>query len=153
MKIRFAQAFTLLEILIVVAIAGIIALIAFGAFTSFNRTAAVNSAVQIAISALEEARTKTLASQNQSVYGVHFDTESVTVFVGNTYDPFSPDNRVRTFPTPVTVTNISLNGGGSDVVFKRLSGVTDQFGSIDLSSASSMVRTVTIDKTGIARES
>jgi len=48
------------------------------------------------------------------------------------------------------VFNITLAGGGSDVIFNRLTGETSQNGVITLSSPSTaQIKTVTVYKTGV----
>jgi len=147
------KGFTVTEILIVVSILIVVASLLFSAFTSFNKVAAVNASVQVVLSALEEARTNTLSSKNENVYGVHFATTSVVVFVGSTYDQADPLNEIKSLPSTVEVSSVQVLGGGVDVVFDRLRGTVGQSGTITLSSLTSDVtRVITVEVTGVAHE-
>jgi hypothetical protein len=98
-----------------------------------------------------EARSLTLFSKDATVYGVHFSNASVTRFTGPVYTPSDPDNVVVPLPSYVVIGDITLAGGGSDVVFHRLTGETDMFGSVtfELSADAARTETITISETGL----
>jgi type IV fimbrial biogenesis protein FimU len=144
------KGFTLLEILISMAILGIILVIMVSTFKLFANHQAINKDAENVIEALQEARALTLASQNASQYGVHFATSTVTIFTGATYNASTSTNKSVPLSSSATVLTISLVGGGNDVVFQRLTGETAQNGTIIVSSsATPQTRTVTIYKTGL----
>ncbi len=147
------RAFTIVELLIAIAVISVLFIIIVSAFSSFNRNASVVSSTQIVLSGLGEARTKTLASQGESVYGVHFGVDSVTLFKGSVYNVSDPENEEKKLPAQTTIGNIALQGGGSDVVFIRLTGATDQYGTVSVSEPSaSVTKTITIEQTGVVHE-
>jgi len=148
-----SRAVTIVEVLTVVTVAVGVFLIVFYSFSSFNKTASVNAAVQITLSVIEEARTKTLASEGGSVYGVHFNSSEVALFKGGTYNISDPENETKKFSSAVTISGTTLQGGGSDIVFDRLTGKTSQYGTITFSSTDGVTtRTIIIEATGIASE-
>ena len=147
------RAFTIVELLISIAVISVLFIIIASAFSSFNRNASVVSSTQIVLSALKEARTKTLASQGESVYGVHFGAGSVTLFKGGVYNALDPENEEKKLPASTTISNTALQGGGSEVVFIRLTGATGQYGIVSVSGLSSAVtKTITIEQTGVVHE-
>lgn len=144
------KGFTIIEIVIVIAILSILSAISMVTFMSFKNTNGINKDSEAVVELLQQARTQTLASQNASVYGVHFGTTSVTLFTGSTYTAGVSTNEVYKFLSADTVLSVTLTGGGNDVIFSRLTGETTQNGTIVISStAASITRTVTVYKTGV----
>ncbi|MDQ3076807.1 MAG: prepilin-type N-terminal cleavage/methylation domain-containing protein [bacterium] len=144
------KGFTLIEILIVVSIIGIISTILMTSFSLFNKSEALDKDTDAVVESLAEARSLTLASQDASQYGVHFDMNKVTIFIGTVYSSSASTNKDILLASTDTILTISLTGGGSDVVFKRLTGETTQNGTVIISSPNtSKTRTVTIYKTGV----
>jgi prepilin-type N-terminal cleavage/methylation domain-containing protein len=145
------KGFTLIEILIVIAILGIISVIVFGSFSVFRSSQGLDKDTDTVVEILRQARSQTLISKNASAYGVHVATTAVTLFSGDTYSAADPNNQVFTFLNADLVVSVTLTGGGSDVIFKRLTGETSQNGTIVLSTqgAQPRTRTITVFKTGL----
>jgi Tfp pilus assembly protein FimT len=146
----YARAFTLPEILIVTAISLFFVVGAMAVYQNFNKTRALDVGAQNILSLLKTARSKTLASDEASVYGVHFEATRVVLFKGSVFTEPQDGNKEYSLPRTITISNINLNGGGSDVIFERLTGETGQFGTTTI-SASDLSKTiyVFVDKTGI----
>jgi prepilin-type N-terminal cleavage/methylation domain-containing protein len=144
------RGFTLIEMLIVITIMGILVVSVLTIFTKINSSQAIDKDAQLLVETLRQAQSQTLSSQNASQYGVHIATTSVTLFTGTTYSSSDTSNKSFLFNTRDIVSTISLIGGSTNVVFKRLTGETDQSGTITLfSPAASSTKTVTIYKTGV----
>ncbi len=143
--------FTLAETLMVVAITVMVSMIMFFSFSNYSSTEALSKDQARVVSVLEKARALTLDSYNSSQYGVHFATSTVTIFTGTTYNPANSSNLVTTLNPRVQISNITLVGGGSDILFNRLSGETNQMGTTTLSLVAndSVTRTVAIYSTGL----
>ena len=83
-------------------------------------------------SALKLAQSKTLSSLNQTNYGIHLEADSYVSFIGGTYNPADINNVTFNISENLEIYNISFNGGDSEIIFKRLTGKTDQYGSLNL---------------------
>lgn len=144
--------FTLIEVLIVIAIAAILFAIVLSGFSGLRQETDLSLAAQDSVAFLQQARIKTLSSESSSSYGVHFETSKFTLFTGNTYDSVDPSNKDRILPTSVDISSISLAGGGADVVFKRLTGETAAYGSVTfrLTSDPIVTRVIKIEPTGLS---
>lgn len=144
--------FSLLEIVIVIGILGLITAFVISPFTNFRNTQLLRVSAEDVLSTLAKARTKTLAGHNDSAYGVHFESNRLVLFAGETYNQNSPYNEVITIHPLINVSNISLTGGGSDLVFRRLTGAATKSGTVTLSLASdaSVTKIITISASGIA---
>ncbi len=141
--------FTLAEIVVVVAIIAIMATVTMVGFQNFNRSAVLKTATQEVSVALTSARTSTLSSEADTVYGVHMSTTSVTKFVGSTYAAGASTNETYTFEGGVTATS-SLIATNTDVVFARLTGEPSAVGTIYIvNSALDSTTTVTIHASGL----
>ena len=148
-KIR--RGFTLVELLVSIAILALLATLTYETFQKTNLSKALDTDALNVLSTLREARSLTLASKNASPWGVHLASSSVTLFQGTTYNAGGATNVVTNLSSQVNVSSITLSGGGSDVVFQRLSGEATESGNTTLSllASSSVKRTITIYKTGV----
>jgi Tfp pilus assembly protein FimT len=140
-----------LEIVIVIGILGVILNIVIGSFSSFRNSSILQVGTEDIVSLMMQSRSDALSSKDDSVYGIHFETNNVVTFKGGVYSPSDPDNHVVSLDSRIQVSNIVLNGGGSDVVFNRLTGKTNQFGTIKITavSASETFKTITVYSTGL----
>jgi len=146
------EGFTLTEILVVITIAIILFAIVVSGFVGLRENSDIALAVDDSISFLQEARAKTLSSDEASRYGVHFETTMFVLFAGDTYNASDPDNKNRMLPSTVEISNYALNSGGADVVFKRLTGETDEHGTVTfrLTNDPAVTHTIEIGRTGLA---
>ena len=129
-------------------------LLAFMAITSFSRfstNALIDQTKSDILTALTDARGKTLASKGNDIYGVHFETSKIVRFKGSSYATSSSDNVIYPIDSRVTIEHITLSGGGSNVTFARLTGVASKTGTIVISIVGDRTRraTTTISSSGI----
>lgn len=149
MRMRI-RGISVLEIIIVVAIIAILSVLGVQGLLSFARSQALQKDVDTIIATLIEARGKTLASVERDQYGVHFGSPKVILFKGGSYVVGAASNREAPLSSRTTMT-ASLAGGGSNVVFQRLSGKTSQNGTIVVSvPGTTLQKTIIIHETGIA---
>lgn len=147
-----SKGFTIVEMLIVLAIMGILLTIVTGVFSKATGRMALDKKTAIILSILEQARSQTLSAKGASEYGVHFEATKVVLFTGPIYSVSSASNVIEPVGQLVSIGNISLAGGGSNVVFNRLTGETGQSGSVTISlvASSTQSKTITIFPTGLA---
>ena len=145
------RGFTLIEIIIAITIAAILFAIIVSGFSGLRQNSDMNLAVDDSISFLQDARAKTLSSVNTSAYGVHFETTKFVLFQGGTYNAGDSTNKIRLLPSTIEISAYSFNGGGSDVVFKRLTGETGSYGSVTFRQTNnpSVTKTIQILSTGL----
>jgi len=141
--------FTLIEILISIAIIGILSVVIFASINMFRNRQIIKNATIEVTQAIEEAKVKTITSYNDEIYGVHFGESDISIFTGETYDAEDPDTIVLFADDSISF-NLSLSDDGENIVFKRLTGETDDTGSIliELVSNSDYNQTINIDETG-----
>lgn len=138
------------ELIVVVAVMALISVIIMSGFVSFRKNQALVMDTDTVVEVLRQARNQTLSSKDSSVYGVHFASTKITLFTGSTYSSGSGSNQDFILSSTDTILTINLAGGGSDVVFQRLSGETAQNGTVVVSSSGiNQNKTVTIYKTGL----
>lgn len=143
------RGFTISEILVVLAIMGIIATLSVTTFRNMHDAAALRAGGNEIYAALSSAQTKTLASKDETVYGVHVSSTTVTRFRGVSYVAGDAANEVYAFEAGVTATSTLIAGGG-DILFARLTGTPSVFGTIyvrDMAGAGTT--TIIIHGTGL----
>ncbi len=144
--LKIEQGFTLLELVIVIAIMTLAAGIIIWSLAAFqSRQTAANAAAEI-ISALTLARAQTLNGLADQVHGIHFTANNFTAFVGSSFNNNDSNNKTTSF-NGVTL-NLNLVGGGSDIIFDRLTGGTSDTGVITVNSGN-VVKTITILSSGL----
>ncbi|KPJ73661.1 hypothetical protein AMJ48_00420 [Parcubacteria bacterium DG_74_1] len=130
------ESFTLVEILIVIAVLAILIAMTFPVFRSFRVESDLNNSVEKIINALRLAQSKTLASEEASQWGVYFSTSTdphqYTLFRGTSYaSRVTSSDEVYALPDSVEVYDINLVGE-PEIVFDRLIGSTSQSGNVSL---------------------
>lgn len=147
----YKRGLTAIELVIVFGIMGILVSIVTTSFSGFRNNSILSVETENIVSLISQARTDTLSSKDDTVYGVHFETDRAVLFKGTTFTEPSADNIEIELDQKVELSTISLNGGGDDVVFKRLSGKTDEHGTITISLTdnASSSRMISIYTTGL----
>jgi prepilin-type N-terminal cleavage/methylation domain-containing protein len=138
------RGFTALEILIVIAILGILVAVIFPPLINFRRSSVLNVETQEMVTLINKARLSSMSSKGDVQYGVHFATTSITIFQGATYVFGATGNEEHVFDPTV-------NGGGTDVLFQRITGATDQNATTTLSvvANTSASSTVVVRSSGV----
>ena len=151
-KLKNNAGVSFLEIMIVIAILGIIAVLVINPFTGFRNSQTLSGTTEEILSALQQARVKTLTAEGGSQYGVHFSNNQVVVFTGVTYNASSPSNQNISLNSILTISSIDLTGGGADIIFQKLTGATSQNGTVvvRLNSDMTQTKTITINSNGIS---
>lgn len=135
----------------VVLIMMIVVIITWASFSRLNKSQVLDKEIREVSSIINDARQRTLFSKNDSSYGVHFETNKVVLFKGTSYSSSAAENENKNLNNLVSITGITLSGGGSDVVFNRLTGSATKSGTITftLGVSPGTVKTLTISGTGI----
>ena len=142
--------FTLIEVLIVLAISVFILSIILRTFLVFNDTQRFSREVSEVAILFKEAHSATLSSKFDDVYGIHIESTRVVLFKGGSFVESDAYNKEHLFGGDIQITTINLNGGGSDIFFKRLNGETLQYGTTTISSLSlGKSRNIVVHPTGV----
>ncbi len=134
------KGFTFLEMLIGVAIIGVVATIFASSLSLFKESSQLDESQVALVGLVRDARGRTIASENNASYGVHFEQTQAVLFQGVSYNSLSVSNEPYILPSFVQISAISL-AGGSDVLFQRLSGTTTNSGTVTLQSKNNVSRT------------
>lgn len=141
--------FTLIELLTILGILIIITVTAVPAYRNFQKESDLTNSTEEIINILRVAQSKTLASEQDSQWGVYFSTTTVpnqyTLFKGVDYASrdTSFDQNYTIFSS-VETNEIDLTESDSEVVFNKLTGTTSNYGSISLRLITDISKTKTI---------
>ncbi len=129
--------FTLVELLVVMGIFIILALVAFSSVRFFQRESDLNNSAERIINILRLSQNKTLASEGANQYGVYFSTstsvDQYILFKGSDYQSRATSfDETYQLAKVVEISVIDLTDGGWEIVFDKLTGETNQFGSLSL---------------------
>ena len=141
---------TLIEILVLIALMSILAMLSLQSFYKLLSSKSLEGETARVVSELQRARALTLASKYSKPYGIHLAPGSVTLFEGTGYVSSSATNTLSTLSQSV-VLSYTLAGGGSDVIFQRLTGESTTTGLITLSLVGniSTTKSITVYQTGL----
>lgn len=140
---RLQGGLTMIEVMVTIVLMSGLLLISLTALQGLRRNADIDTTTQHIVATLQLARNKTLASQNESSYGVHFESDQYVLFTGTTYDSAATDNEVHELTPQLEINDISVTGG-SDVVFDRVYGTTSNDGTVTIRVAAEPTKTKTI---------
>ena len=143
---------SVVELLVAIAILGIILAVVLTPFSKSRERATLDSAVVDILTGISQARSKTLASMDSSSYGVHFASNEVIIFKGTSFSSGDPDNDTISITQPAAVSDVTLDGesgSSGEFYFSRLSGSPSASGTVTVSSPS-YSKTITITATGSA---
>lgn len=143
--------FTLVELLIVLSITTLLASIAFVASARILNYNSIEGQAQSIRSHIERARIYTLASKNNSSFGVVFSSSTARVFQGTTFVSASSSDQVMNLDTGNNIINITLSNGSNTLYFNKISGEPNATGTITVTSVNNSLdrRTVVIYTTGV----
>jgi prepilin-type N-terminal cleavage/methylation domain-containing protein len=148
---RLYSGFSIVETLIALAILAILAGILIGSFGGFRRRSVVDASAQNIASLLREARAFTLASRDNASWGVHFESSNATLFKAPIFSLGAADNKRIILDGAVSLATTSITGGGSDIIFHKLSGRTSNAGTTTILRIDdpTITRVVTVSVTGV----
>lgn len=140
-----------MELLVVIAIMALVGSILWGALSSYRDVQAVESATDVVVATLNEARSKAISSVFDVKHGVHFTQSSVTQFEGNQYSESDLKNSVTILNGAVSLSFGGLTASSSDIIFEKFSGRGNAYGEIIIFLSSNPTKsfTVVIEPTGI----
>jgi prepilin-type N-terminal cleavage/methylation domain-containing protein len=147
-KRQLQRGFTFTEILVVVAVLGIIATFSAVTFVNMNKSSTLRAGTSALYDALSGAREQTLGASQDTVYGVHIASTSVTRFEGTVFSAGNPTNREFVFNGSIRATSTLISSGGGNVIFRRLTGEPSQAGTIFLRNGISTT-TIVIHASGL----
>lgn len=151
-RLRGSRGYFLLEVLLAISIIAIIGFVSVVSINSFGTDQSLSKSSEMAVSIIAEARSKSVSSKDASKFGVHFETDKVVLFKGNSYSSSDSENVIYNIDSRSKILSVNLTGGVSDVVFNRFTGDTAVTGNIIFAKKSdtSEIKTVTIYPTGMA---
>lgn len=141
-----SRGFTLLETIITTAVLSILAVLAVSGFSSFRASGELFRSTDLIVGTLNNARSQTLASRDNSQYGVFFDQSQnkIVFFTGNYYNASSPTNETTKLQAQIEISSLSLASATTAIAFARLSGDPSATGTITLRIKGTETRTKTI---------
>lgn len=151
MKNFYQKGITLLEVIIVIAIVGILVAIVSPQFSKMKNSQIIKNASSDIVSSLNKAQSQTRASLDSFSYGVHFQSDKIIIFKGINFSANDANNQNINIISPATISNITLTNGATSIYFNRLTGLPSGTGmiTVSISSDASLTKIITISATGL----
>ncbi len=152
------KGFTIIELLIVIAIIGVLAYVSLPMGLTFFRSQNVSSAREQLVELLNRARHNAILQKNDSAYGVYIDTmngdlTSFTLYRGAAYGDNPSDDEVYEQAPNLTISTGDSSLVSGEINFSKLTGMPSATGTItikNVNGGSNENRSVTIDYFGNA---
>ena len=141
-KYRSTAAFTLIEVLLVIAILSFLALFIAPVMNGFLINTYFHNNVSTVISTLHTAQQNSISGRADGQWGVNISPSAITLYKGANYGSRQQSfDQVTDIPSSINITN-------TDVVFKKVTGQPPTARTITVSSQTD-TKVITIQQTGI----
>ena len=146
MRMLQNKGFSVIELLVTIAILGMLLGVSVVSFASYNRRQAVFATAAAVGQSLRDARARTLASVAGSQYGVKVDGDRFTFFQGSVFSSSTPTNN-----TFMYASGVSASSSISTFIFERVTGNSSASGTISVyqTSSANVVKYVKVQTTGL----
>jgi Tfp pilus assembly protein FimT len=155
LKRKKNKGFMLIQLVIGIVVIGILSSVVALSLTENLHQQALDNSVDEVSALINEARSRTVAGDQGVAYGVHLEATQAVLFSGATYTPGDTSNWTVTLDRSIQIDSITLNGGGSEILFERLYGDTANDGTFIVKTLTGKYRekTVTVTKVGAVSSS
>lgn len=150
LKSRITNGFTLIELMIVIAIAIILIGAMLPVFGNLQSSAQLNESTSQLIQALRIAKERSVSNMNNSSHGIYLEADRYTLYQGSSYAL-----RSQAYDREVILSDtlsIANNLAGSEVNFSGGLGVPNTTGSITLAHSVYGSKIITINSYGVVGE-
>jgi prepilin-type N-terminal cleavage/methylation domain-containing protein len=143
------RGFTLIELMIVIAIVGVLTAIVVGSYNDGRIRKEQDGIVQGLVSHLEKQKADAQAGKGGSSYGIKFEDDTYTLYTGTVYNAGSASNQPIVIDTDFEIEETIVNASNS-IYFSRLNGSANENATITVSHILDAVdpRQITIETSG-----
>lgn len=113
------RGFTLIEIITVIAVIALLTAVGVPSYAQMKRSVVFNNAVEEVVNDLRVAQSRALTANGGQDWGIHFETDSYTIYQGQ-WDPLT-SGQTRVLPGGLTFDSATTP---PEIVFGRLTGTT-----------------------------
>lgn len=138
------RGFTLIELLLSVTILTLLVGLSLPVYESFVRRNDLDLTTQSAVSMIRRAQTYARGVDEDSIWGVRFQSSSISLFKGTSYAARDINfDETLLLPSSMTIS------GTTEITFAKLSGIPSQTGTVTLASSINDTRTVMVNAEGM----
>lgn len=138
---------SVIEILVVVAILGILTAISTGLFTSLANSQSLDKETETIVSFINKARNNAINSLELTQHGVIFASSTVRVFYG-TNPATAPTSTTYNVSSKDKIWNVTFGNGQSYLYFNKLTGKPNTSGTLQVRHSDNTSKTIRIYATG-----
>ncbi len=149
-KLETSYGFTLIELVIALGVMVLLISVIWTGLEKTRKNQALSTGVETVLSALREARTKTLSLEGNQSYGVYLEEDRVVIFPGESFSEPNILNQEFWLEKAISISTTSLAVSTSTILFNAVTGEVPNYGTITISlkSDASTNRTINVSRTG-----
>jgi Tfp pilus assembly protein PilE len=143
------KGFSTLEIIIVIAVAGILLAIGVNSFQVAQIKKNQDEIIQTLTTSLDEQKVNTQTGKNGQQYGVRFNLKDFVLFSGTSYNPSSDQNKIIAINSQFEITE-TLSNSDNIIYFSKLIGDVNEIATITISHIDNRIdpQKIIIEKSG-----
>ena len=136
------DSFTLIELLLSIAIVAIISSFSFSFYTRFLTQSSLSNTVNQLTGSLRKAQTYSMSGKQGSSWGVNYSNQTLTMFKGTSF------GQDHSFDEVYNVVNSITVDGFSEKYFNRATGIPSQTATITV-TGNNEIKTIVINEQGV----
>ncbi len=150
----YEKGFSVIELIVVIAIAGLLTSGAVVSFSSFRNSTNLEAAGDLVKTTLEKSRLSALTQEDGFGWSVKINSNNLVWFKGQTYNPEDSTNKLVGLPDGTQISSVNLENSGSAVFFNTLTGTTSPGNVVvSLVTDSAKTSTVYLNRSGVVARS
>lgn len=149
MYILKKKGISMIEILMVLAIMGIVTSISIGVLHSLSNTESLDKETELVLSYINRTRSNAINSLNSEEQGVEFSSSTVRIYYGNNPQANSTST-TYTLSSNNVIENVDLSNNLDNLYFYKLSGEPSATGTITIRNSDGQEKKIIIYGTGIS---
>ncbi|XOU94293.1 MAG: prepilin-type N-terminal cleavage/methylation domain-containing protein [Candidatus Kerfeldbacteria bacterium] len=142
---RQVKGFTLIEVLLILAILGLIGGLAIPFYQSFQVTSELENTTKEITQTIRRAQITAMSSEGLSDHGIHFAGQQYILFRGAIYNPADIYNESFDLSPSLSVST----GGNDDIIFSSVSGLPNVEATITINTNNGRSNSITINGLGV----
>jgi len=142
-KIKFKKGFSLIEVLVAIAIISVISSIGVGGYSFFKASSEIDLNSQQVANLIRSSQKKAKAVRDDSAWGIDINASRVIIFQGSNFS-----SRDTNHDQTTSIKGLTSASGVTQIIFSKMTGLPDVSGTLTLGNGAS-TKNIQINEEGL----